>query len=109
MRNFVLVTATHTEQDRITSTGSGIRKLKRGVEMAPFIREYLNSVGVHHDDTDMHLRDGTWTVLLRTPGVVFTWNFTAYPEGDLLTAVAHLTRDELLRDLKELLPLKAME
>jgi hypothetical protein len=109
MRNFVLVTATRTEPDKTPVTGSGIRKLKRGVGMATFIREYLESVGVHHDDTDMLLRDGTWTVLLRTPGAAFSWNLTEYPEGDLITAVSHLTRDELLRDLKELLPLKAME
>lgn len=109
MRNFVLVTATRTEPDKTPVTGSGIRKLKRGNEMAPFIRDYLNSFGVHHDDTDIHLRDGTWTVLLRSPGVVFSWNFTVYPEDELLTAVSNLTRDELLRDLKELLPLKAMQ
>lgn len=109
MRNFVLVTATRTEQDKTPVMGSGIRKLKRGNEMAPFIREYLNSCGVHHDDTDIHLRDGTWTVLLRTPGVVFSWSFTVYPESELLTAVANLSREELLRDLKELLPLKATQ
>lgn len=106
MRNFVLVTAARTESDKTPVMGSGIRKLKRGTPISQFITDYLVSVGAT-DDTQILKRDNTYTAVLRADGVVHSWSFTEYPENDLLTAVSNLTREELLRDIKELLPLKA--
>lgn len=111
-RRFVLVTASYVENGKIFAA-SGIRKLKRGVGMAQFIREHLESVGVHHDDTDILSRGDTWMVkhVAHPDGSFVTnslaWNYTEYAEDDLLHAVSHLTKEELLRDLKDLLPLKA--
>ena len=112
-RHFVLVTASYVENGKARSA-SGIRKLKRGVGIAQFIVDYLKSVDVHHDDTDIHNRGGTYVVVLMAlpdgsrPAVAMSWNFTVFNEDELFSAVSHLTKDELLRDLHELLPLKAI-
>lgn len=107
MRNFVLVTATRAEPDKTPVVGSGIRKLKRGVSLPQFISEYLGAACP--GNVDILKRDGTYTAVSRAEGAAYSWSFTEYPEDELLTAVANLTREELLRDLKELLPLKAAQ
>lgn len=115
MRNYVLVSATCTEHNSVTRAGNGIRKLKRGIALELFVTEYLQTLLAECDELhqftrfELLERDGTWTAIRHVKGAVFTWTFTEYPEGELITAVSHLTRDELLRDLKELLPLKAMQ
>jgi hypothetical protein len=107
MRNFVLVTATCSEQGGTTKAGSGIRKLKRGIALEQFITTHMTEL--HIVGYQLLERDGTWTTIHRAETAVFTWTFTSYPEPELIDAVSHLTRDELLRDLKELLPLRAAE
>lgn len=110
-RRFVLVTATKIEPNQIPAGGNGIRKLKRGLSLKDFMDTYLaqfSTVG----QINILRREHSFAVKLHEPSVehptrIFTWTFTEYPEDELLTAVAHLTREELLRDLKELLPLKA--
>jgi hypothetical protein len=109
MRNFVLVTATCTGQNGNTKAGNGIRKLKRGIAIEMFVEEYLVEAVGSLEEYQLLDRDGTWIAIQRTEGAVYTWTFTPYPEDDLIAAVSHLTRAELLRDLKELLPLKALE
>lgn len=104
MRNFVLVTATATSR-AATTEGTGIKKLKRGVALEQFVCQYLTGI-TELAECELLERAGAWTAIRRTTESVFTWTFTAYPEDELFTAVAHLTKDELLRDLKELLPLK---
>lgn len=108
MRNFVLVTATHTEQGGTAKTASGMRKLKRGLALEQFVTAYLEEVRVLAD-CQLLERGGIWTAIRRHENAVFTWTFSSYPETELMDAVSHLTRDELLRDLKELLPLRAAE
>ena len=102
MRKFVLVTAT---QDRIgiSQSSAGICKLKRGIKIEQFISEYLLKLGIAGDVLQ---RGNTCTVIKKQDEICFTWGFTEYPESELLHAVSHLTREELLRDLKELLPLR---
>lgn len=104
MRNFVLVTATRSTGP--VATGSGIRKLKRGVQLRDFVDTYIR------EEAKLSLyktydRDDTITVVATADGSSLSWNFTTFPEDELLSAVSHLTKEELLRDLKELLPLKA--
>lgn len=102
-RRFVLVTASYVQNGRAL-TASGIRKLKRGVSLPQFIEGYLTSVGTSVDDVQIFRREDTYTV----SDAIHSWNFTEFPEDELFSAVSHLTKDELLRDLHELLPLKAM-
>jgi hypothetical protein len=104
MRRFVLVTATRTTPGTSPKQGSGIKKLKRGVTLMDFAVQYIEPLG----HVDLYNRDGMITVIKNEPDVaVTTWTFTEYEEDDLLTAVANVSREELLRDLKEILPLKA--
>lgn len=102
-RKFILVTASCATKGKI-ALASGMRKLKRGTTLAEFITAYLDSIGVRVSAEDILEREGTHVVTRDS----MSWNFTEYDEADLLTAVSHLSRDELLRDLKELLPLKGM-
>lgn len=104
MKRFVLVTAVVTATGASSTKASGIRKLKRGVLLTEFIQEHLQSIGVHQFETID--RDGSTVVMTTTGDSICSWYFTEYQETELFTAVAHLTRDELLRDLKELLPLR---
>ena len=108
MRNFVLVTATCTKQNGNTTQGAGLKKLKRGVTLDAFAHDHMASIGVLLRAGGVHVfeRDTTLTVINRTKDAVITYSFTSFPEEELFTAVAHLTKDELMRDLKELLPLK---
>jgi hypothetical protein len=106
-RRFVLVTATCTEQNAPTKNSAGIRKLKRGFAFDEFVAEYLKP----WTDSlqELLIRETTTTAIARVDGQLLTWSFTEYPEEELISAVSHLTREELLRDLKELLPLKEMK
>lgn len=103
MRNFVLVTATATDRVGSTTTGNGIVKLKRGTQLQELVASYLSTIV---KDYQLLERDGALVAIQNTDEKVFTWTFTVYREDDLFTAVSHLTREELWRDLKELLPLK---
>jgi hypothetical protein len=108
MRRFVLVTAVTAEPSGDV-TASGIRKLKRGVTLLGFMHKYLETV--KNDDAPSTLyydREGTIVATRHGSKKVSTWNFTEYPETEIISAVSHLTREELLRDLKELLPLKEL-
>jgi hypothetical protein len=107
MRNFVLVTATASDRVGKTTTGSGIKKLKRGVALEQFATAYLETVFDTKTPWEFLERDKSWVAIRTLPDMVYTWTFTQYSEDDLFSAVAHLTKEELLRDLKELLPLKA--
>lgn len=100
----MLVTAVRSGAD--ASLASGIRKLKRGCTLSEFISAYM------HDEVKIKKytlfnRDGTMQCVSHEDGPVSSFSFTAYPEDELLSAVSNLTKEELLRDLKELLPLKA--
>lgn len=108
MRHYVLVTA-HRGTSATNSAGSGIRKLKRGTSLPEFILDYFSLVGKVIDESCILKRDGTYVVIITEPEEIFSWNFTEYAEPEIISAVSHLTREELLRDLKELLPLKAMQ
>lgn len=103
MRNFVLVTATSSTGP--VPAGSGIRKLKRGVQLRDFVSTYIEEakIGEHK----IYGRGDTITVVATVEITLLSWSFTVFPEDELLAAVSHLTKAELLRDLKELLPLKA--
>lgn len=107
MRRFVLVTATHSEVGRNDWTCSGIKKLKRGTSLAEFMDEYLAQFTV--ENKEQFVRGETHVVISREQSRVMQWAFTEYKEDDLLRAVSHLTREELLRDLQELLPLKELK
>jgi hypothetical protein len=107
MRNFVLVTATASDRMGKTTSGSGIKKLKRGLALEQFATAYLSTVFDTSTYWEFLERDKSWVAIRTLPDMVYTWTFTQYPEPELLSAVSHLTRDELFRDLKELLPLKA--
>ena len=104
MRRFVLVTATNSNPGRTDTVSAGIRKLKRGVDLAAFKAEYLSQFEI--PNREEFVRGDTHVVISRSDGNVLQWAFTEYKEGDLLHAVRHLSREELLRGLKELLPLK---
>lgn len=108
MRRFVLVTATHSSPDSTDWTCSGIKKLKRGVPLEEFMQGYLMQFPFP-ENVESFTRGGTRVVIHRQPNKVMQWAFTEYKEEDLLHAVSHLTREELLRDLKELLPLKELQ
>lgn len=108
MRRFVLVRATVTPLGRPPATVSGVRKLKRGVTLDEFVAAYAAEVGISYPgDATRFDRDGTVVLCQDEAAGAITWNFTEYAEPALLTAVSHLTREELLRDLPELLPLSA--
>jgi hypothetical protein len=106
MRQFVLVTAVHTGST--TTSGSGIRKLKRGNDFREFVVTHLETeAALKTGEYSLYERGSSYTASFVNGAGTFTFVFTLYPEDDLLTAVSHLTKEELLRDLKELLPLKA--
>ena len=117
-RKFVLVTATYTNEAWRDVTAAGIRRLKRGVSIKQFITDFLVERGLDESEVLTLQRDDTYTVLhvdrtleQNDEGPVrgcTSLNFTEYDEDDLFSAVAHLSREELLRDLKELLPLKGL-
>lgn len=104
MKKFVLVTATCSEPGLHDVTSAGIRKLKRGTTLDEFITAYLNDLDIW--DAERLERGDSTIMIVRTPERVVHWAFTTYKEDDLFDAVKHLTREELLRDIKELLPLK---
>jgi hypothetical protein len=107
-RKFVLVTAAHVAGNAVKEA-AGIRKLKRGCTLLEFVNEYLSQFENLASETVVLIRDGAYAVTSKNKEAkeLVTWNFTLYEEDELLTAVGHLKREELLRDLKELLPLKA--
>lgn len=104
MRRFLLVRATSSSPGNGDVSHSGIKKLKRGVSLDEFISEYLSQFNLA--EKEEYMRGPTKVVILRQESNILQWAFTEYSEDDLLHAVSHLTREELLRDLKELLPLK---
>ncbi len=104
MKRFILVTAVVCIPGDATNKASGIKKLRRGVDLHEFIKGYMLSLGIHEFET---LDRDQSTVVMKTAGEkLCSWYFTEYQESELFDTVAHLTREELLRDLKELLPLK---
>lgn len=105
MKRFVLVTALVCTPGLPDVKASGIKKLKREAELATFVDEYLHSIGVQNFESILR-EDSIAVIKPSEDGDVYTWHFAEYQEDELFTAVAHLTRDELLRDLKILLPLK---
>ena len=118
MRRFVLVTAAKSEPGKSDIHGAGIKKLKRGVTIQDFIHDFFAELRIDSTCTDTVLvssdahileRNGTFTVVYHTETYVLMWSFTEYKEQDLTSAVKHLTRDELRRDLKELQPLKELK
>lgn len=113
MRFFVLVTAIYSAPESNdlaslwrTKSSSGIKKLKRGTELCAFIADYLSQFQL--ENQEQFTRGDTHVVISRDTNKIMQWSFTMYKEKDLLHAVSHLTREELLRDLKELLPLKEL-
>lgn len=102
MRSFVLVTAVNSGPGRGDVCSSGIRKLKRGLELSSFATEYISQFNL--SSYEEFTRGSTLVVLHKSDVDILQWTFTEYKEEDLLHAVRHLTREELLRDLKELLP-----
>lgn len=106
MRRFVLVTVTRSTPGTEAETHSGIKKLKRGVTLHDFS---MQSISELHKSATFWNREGTYTAVIRDDDVIYTYLYTEYAEEDLMLAVSHLTRDELLRDVKELLPLRAAE
>lgn len=107
MRRFVLVTASHSMPTMVGSTCAGIRKLKRGTDLDTFIAEYLATFDIPNREDFQ--RGETKVIISRAENSIMQWAFTEYKEEDLLHAVRHLSREELLRDLKELLPLKEIQ
>ena len=105
MRRFVLVTAVKSQKGAVDISCAGIRKLKRGVTLPQFVLDYVAEIG-DTGPSEMLRRGDTYTLVAMKDDILYTWNFTMYEEEDLMRAVSNLTRDELLRDLKELLPLK---
>jgi hypothetical protein len=101
-RKFVLVTATSDSAGLPGTSCAGIKKLKRGVTLEDFVQEYTAGLEVQ----EITKREDTVTAFKRHPDKVLTWSFTEYHEDDLLRAVSHLTKDELIRDIQEILPLK---
>lgn len=107
MRKFVLVTATKTKPGSPDIVAAGIKKLKRGTSMNEFIDAYFSEqTSSDIDLKNLLQRNSTFTLIKNAPEETKTWSFTEYAEDDLLHAVKHLTKEELLRDLRELLPLK---
>lgn len=103
MRRFILVTDTQSEPAGV-KTHSGIKKLKRGVGIVDFMSEYLEQFA---GQKEIYARGETQVAFAREDNKSIQWAFTEFAEDELIRAVSNLTREELLRDLKELLPLKA--
>ena len=102
-RRFVLVTASVSNGWSKDQAAAGIKKLKRGVTLKEFVDEFVRTVGA-----DIIIpRDDSFTAIKRTDRT-YSWTFTEYHEDELFSAVAHLSKEEVLRDLNELLPLKGM-
>lgn len=116
MRKFILVTAAKSEAGKSDLHGAGIRKLKRGLTIQDFIHDFACKITdqdgksiLHNEDAHILERNGTYTLIYRGPNQVYMWSFTEYKDSDIKLAVSHLTRQELLRDLKELQPLEGLK
>ena len=105
MKRFVLVTAVKSQQGCTDIACAGIRKLKHGVSLLQFVMDYIAEIGAA-GSSEFLQRGDTYTLVAMKDDILYTWNFTMYEEENLMRAVSNLSRDELLRDLKELLPLK---
>lgn len=105
MRKFVLVTATGAANGKILKA-AGIKKLKRGVKLNEFILGFREQLNLPATSTEILEREGETVVMYQAGESLYSWQFKQYDEGELFSAVAHLSREELLRDLNELLPLK---
>jgi hypothetical protein len=111
-RRFVLVTAVDASV-RGTRTASGIKKLKRGVTLREFATDFKTQIGAEElrERPSLSLetlreRPSWFTCSMSYEGHFLQWTFTEYQEDELFDAVAHLTKEELFRDLPELLPLR---
>ena len=116
MRKFILVTAAKSEPGKSDVHGAGIKKLKRGLTIQDFIQEFAYGIRdedgksiLHNEDAHVLERNGTYTLIYRTKTQVFMWSFTEYKDSEIKLAVSHLTKQELLRDLKELQPLEGLK
>lgn len=111
MKRFVLVSAVMSSPGKQDLKGSGIRKLKRGVALGDFVNGFFSDPALAGIYESVHVfeRGDTWTAVYSNDGAVYMWSFTPYVETDLRTAVKYLSRAELLRDLKELQPLKELK
>lgn len=110
MRKFILVTAAKSEPGKSDVHAAGIRKLKRGVTVQEFIHAYFSELTIDNTKADTLLessnahvleRNGTYTVVYHTGSMVLMWSFTEYRGDDLLRAVKYLSKEELLRDMKD--------
>jgi hypothetical protein len=75
------------------------------MQLRDFVSTYIREEA-KLDLRQVYDRDDTITVVTTIDGASCSWSFTVFPEDELLTAVSHLSKEELLRDLKELLPLR---
>jgi hypothetical protein len=105
MRRFVLIMRTNAELGK-TESSSSLRKLKQSMTIADFIEEHLALPLIQMTSHQSYMRSNSYFVIGRQNDAVITWSFTEYNEDNLLSAVSHLTKEELINDLKELLPLK---
>jgi len=106
-RQFVLVKATISEQGFADRQGSGICKLKRNQNLSEFITQYTLDRGF--SNLELYERGSSTAAIFRTDTQIMTWNFTVYGEDDIMQAIVNLSREELIRDLQEILPLKELQ
>jgi hypothetical protein len=98
MKNYVLVTAVRAVPGEKPVQAAGIKRLKRGTSIAQFICDFLPEACTIYNRGD-EIR----TTYTAVNGNGCAWSFTVFSKEELLTAVSHLTRDELLRDIGALL------
>jgi len=111
MTRFVLVTAVKVDSLQREQSAAGIARLKRRVSLPQFIFDFMSARGMNDQNSALLKRDDAYTAVYPASGAadhvngLLNFTFTEYNEEDLLSAVAHLSKEELMRDLKELLPL----
>lgn len=111
MRKFVLVVATSLcMAGGVGSTAptkaSGIKKLKPGVSLMEFVETFMKET-LGDRQYALTERDDSIFCVIESQDRLFTmsWHFCVYTDDDIMTAVSHLTKDELVRDLPNILPI----
>lgn len=102
-KQLVLVVASTISPGKPSVTGAGIKVIKRGETLESFTQHYLESVNA--DDAELIIREKQILAKFSRDDAVFHWVFTLYEDSQLFEAVGNLTREELLRDMKDILPL----
>ncbi len=102
-KSFVLVTATLSLKSGSCRTSRGLKVIERAEDFESFVESFLRDRGVK--DAEILVRDTHTLAKLYVDEDLCQWVFTPYERFQLFEAVAHLTKEELLRDIGAILPL----